>query len=349
MKRVFYSLAGEGLGHTGRVYAIAEQLNKTQDCEVHIFTFGEAYDYFKSLNYHYLHLIDGLRFGRFNKKVNNFLTIYNFLKYLSVCKKSYNYISGKIKELKPVLAITDFEPILPRVANKHGLQLLSIDNQHRFSRCSNHDLSFLLKTYCNIAGLFIEKYIPNPDYVIVSTFYNEFANDESLEVVGPIVREEFLKQEVKDDNFILLYYKKSVGEQILALLKKIKMPVVVYGHEKIGVEDNVTYKKLAYQEFAKDLASCKCVFGGAGNQLLCEALFLNKPVFAVPEPNQYEQYVNSEYLEMAGETYCHLKDLNFNKVLKFILHRKTKQYRYNLSNGTERACQIINSYINILK
>ena len=43
-QKIFYGLAGEGLGHASRTLAMLDELN---DFEVHLFTFGKAYDFLK--------------------------------------------------------------------------------------------------------------------------------------------------------------------------------------------------------------------------------------------------------------------------------------------------------------
>ena len=47
--RIFYSLPGEGLGHAIRTQAILDNLDPR--IEVHLFTWGEAYDFFEKQNY----------------------------------------------------------------------------------------------------------------------------------------------------------------------------------------------------------------------------------------------------------------------------------------------------------
>ncbi len=44
--RIFYGVAGEGLGHASRVLSVIDHL---PECEIHVFTFGKAYDFFASL------------------------------------------------------------------------------------------------------------------------------------------------------------------------------------------------------------------------------------------------------------------------------------------------------------
>jgi len=67
MDRIFYGLAGEGLGHASRTLAVIDAL---PDMEVHLFTFGKAYDFLHETGYPHLHRINGIMFPYKNGKIN---------------------------------------------------------------------------------------------------------------------------------------------------------------------------------------------------------------------------------------------------------------------------------------
>ncbi|MBD3309263.1 teichoic acid biosynthesis protein, partial [candidate division KSB3 bacterium] len=52
--------------------------------------------------------------------------------------------------------------------------------------------------------------------------------------------------------------------------------------------------------FAEDLATSRALISTAGNQLVGEALFLGKPVLAMPEHGNYEQQINAHFLQQSG-------------------------------------------------
>jgi hypothetical protein len=60
-KVIIYSCSGEGLGHAGRTQAVIENL---PDYQIHLFTWGEAFEFFHKQNYPYLHKIVSLHFGQ---------------------------------------------------------------------------------------------------------------------------------------------------------------------------------------------------------------------------------------------------------------------------------------------
>jgi uncharacterized protein (TIGR00661 family) len=52
--------------------------------------------------------------------------------------------------------------------------------------------------------------------------------------------------------------------------------------------------------FVSDLAHCRGLVCTAGNQLIGEALYLQKPVLALPEPKNFEQEINGHYVAQNG-------------------------------------------------
>jgi uncharacterized protein (TIGR00661 family) len=348
-KTIFYGLPGEGLGHAIRTISILEKLNP--EIEVHVFTWGEAYDFFKNENYKNLHKIADLPFGRDkNGCISVGKTFCNFIKFTKNYKKSFNEIKKLATEIKPDLIISDFEPILPRVGRKLKIPYISIDNQHKFSRCYADDVSLKLKFYCWVMGLYTEFLVPNPDKAVVSTFYHTAIKKLSHKTVltNCFMRKLLEETKPKDDNFILVYYKISSGDKLLHELKKISniYKIKVYGcpKDRRNFTNNFEYHDIKNEEFIKDLANCSYLFCSSGNQLLGEAVFYGKPIFTVPEINQAEQFINAHFIEKLGfGVHCNLWEISLDKIKEFILNYK--QRSVESINGTSEAINIINHYL----
>lgn len=258
-----------------------------------------------------LPLYQGVRFDRDkNHKIDNWKsakTLYNFYRerhgndFQSVCRwaKTHN----------PSLVITDFEPTTAEAARNLGLPLISIDNQHKFAQFATRDLPLSLRVYCNFTGWFTERYIGPKTKCVISTFYHELGKTAKPDIVktNVFIRKELEAQTPTSGDYLLVYYKKAIGQHMLkSLLGCSKQPIKVYG---CPPDDRIKcwlfeYHDVDYKKFVADLAGCRAVLCGAGNQLLGEAAYLNKPVFTVPEPNQYEQYVNGYYVEKMGFGKC---------------------------------------------
>jgi UDP:flavonoid glycosyltransferase YjiC (YdhE family) len=64
------------------------------------------------------------------------------------------------------------------------------------------------------------------------------------------------------------------------------------------VEGNLRYRPFSEQGFIDDLASARGVIAGGGFTLMGEAVYLHKPMLAVPVGGQFEQVLNSRYLAL---------------------------------------------------
>ena len=72
------------------------------------------------------------------------------------------------------------------------------------------------------------------------------------------------------------------------------------GLESEVVEGNLRYQPFSEDKFIDDLASSRGVIAGGGFTLMGEAVYLHKPMLAVPLARQFEQVLNARYLELEG-------------------------------------------------
>ena len=70
------------------------------------------------------------------------------------------------------------------------------------------------------------------------------------------------------------------------------------------VERNLRFRPFSESAFVDDLSSARAVIAGGGFTLLGEAIYLQKPVLAVPVRGQFEQYVNARYVQKLGYGLC---------------------------------------------
>jgi uncharacterized protein (TIGR00661 family) len=66
------------------------------------------------------------------------------------------------------------------------------------------------------------------------------------------------------------------------------------------MEGNLCYKPFSEAAFIEDLASARGVIAGGGFTLMGEAVYLRKPMLAVPIRGQFEQVLNARYLQKLG-------------------------------------------------
>lgn len=91
---------------------------------------------------------------------------------------------------------------------------------------------------------------------------------------------------------------------------------------------NVELMPFSEEGFLNDLSQCAAVISGAGFTLVSEAVFLGKPLLAVPFGDHAEQILNGEYVRRLGfgET---TPQLSRDVVLHFL--RGLPHYRQNLA------------------
>jgi len=357
-KNIFYGVAGEGLGHASRTLAIIENL--CQKYNIFVFTYGESYELFSKvqsenpeIKFSLFFLKNGIKFSRKNNKIKIFSTFLNVLKHkINVNNEDYCNISSLVKKIKPDLFITDFEPTVSKMARFFKVPLISIDNQHKFAIFSNRNLPFSLRIFGNTIGFLTEIYIGKIDQCIVSTFYYQFGQTIKTNVLktNVFLRKEFFSYLKQNNGYYVLYYKPSISKYLIEkLIKATNKKIIVYGCPESNriKASNLIYKEINYKSFCEDLAGCDAVFCSSGNQLLGECSFFEKPVFTIPEPNQYEQNVNAYYLKKMnlGESFTH-NNYNENNIKDFLNNFVPKYKNDQISeNGVDQVCNFIINFL----
>lgn len=346
MKTIFYGVNGEGLGHVSRTLAVVESL---PDCEVHIFTFGKALDFLMDMNYPFVHEIKGMMFKYSKGRVSYIKSGLGASWYFGTqMAKNVDQIKNLAQTLRPSLYITDYEPSIARVA-KTGT-LLTIDNQHRFVYCDLSELTWSYRAYAGMVAMWNKNLVPQPDHIVISTFHYDRIKRtfNNVYLVEGLVRKAVEETPVTNAGHITVYLRDSVSDTVLRVLSPIQREFHVYGASETDVKKeceatgNFRFLPLS-PAFVKDVASSDRLIGTAGHQLLTEARFFGKSMLAIPEPMQYEQYINAFYAEKTGfAESCHAADLSTETVDAFF--NKTLTHS-SVPNGVHKVKDIIQSLI----
>lgn len=338
---IFYGLCGEGLGHASRTLAVLEHLDSRE--EVHVFTFGKAFDFLKD-QVSNVHNIDGIMFSYQGSAVDRLGTAVNVVDFIfGGLKKNEIIISNYAKKLKPNLFITDFEPTIPRIAKKLKIPCISIDNQHRFAYKNLIKIPWRMRVYEAICGLTAEIMVPCPDKTIISTFHYDLIKEKNNAVVtNGLIRKQFEKKREIGD-FILVYLRESVKNIVLKIISKLPNKFIVYGVNELNYSNNIKFKPLG-PHFIEDFLDCQALISTAGNQLITEARYCNKSCLVIPEPNQYEQSINAFYVEKLGfGQSCVAKYLTEKTIVDFLQFIPITE---NIDNGVYCVIDIIREYLN---
>ena len=339
--KILYGVCGEGRGHAGRSFALAQRLLSLGH-QIDVFTFDQGYDLFLLSGFpeKNLHRIPGLGFKETERGISPTGTIGNYLKSYKPRKETIKKIIGLYSSDKPDLVITDFEPLLAKVARKLDVPLITVDNQHKFLTPLKEGFGYTSNLHNALLGVFVKWFIGKADHHIITTFH-KCRHLKGITRVDTMLRDEFANQTPVSGDHILVYLHHSVANKVLPILKDIKEKFLVYGVTGAS-SDNIEFKKTSYEEFVKDLATCKAVICSAGNQLLGESKYFGKKVLAIPIPKQEEQILNSKYIELENMgVACNARKLTLKIIEDFLATDFPTQ---TISNGVDEVVEFIISH-----
>ncbi|MFA6888904.1 MAG: MJ1255/VC2487 family glycosyltransferase [Candidatus Woesearchaeota archaeon] len=316
MAQLFYAVAGEGNGHAIRSSTIIEELKKKHT--VHIFSHGKGYNFLKK--HYFVTRILGFHMYYVNNTVSSFLTgIVNILKFPWMFCASLKYPYYFFKE-RPTVVITDFEPFLLYWSKLFSVPCISIDNQHSITETAvdNVPEQFIARLYSKTV---IQLFLRNPTHILLTTFFPEKAKQQKTVLVLPIIRKEVLKTKPAHVGHILVYQTSQSYKKMFPVLKSIPKQFIVYGFNKELIEDNIIFKRFNTQNYIEDVRTADAVIINGGFSVLSEALYLQKPVFAIPIRRQYEQILNGYYLQKLGYGVS-VKNISIENFTQFLKNKK---------------------------
>jgi len=212
-------------------------------------------------------------------------------------------LSARIRREKPDLVITDLEPALPRAALRCGVPFVSLNHQHFLVVNDLSALPARLRWTGEFMGSVVRAYYQGQVKTIVSSFYApplKPGYEDKVVQVGVLLRPEVLFTTPYSGGYFVAYLRRFVGQEVLDALKTCPLRVMVYGLGERPPEANLIFRRVSAEGFLEDLAGCEALISTAGNQLVGEALYLEKPVLAVPEPGNFEQRINAHFLKESG-------------------------------------------------
>lgn len=304
MARIAYSMSGEGRGHATRVRAMVEMLRTSHD--VVLYAPGDAHELLASAyagtNVEVRDL-PCLRFAyRCDGRLGKLPTIVRAVPYLRRLSFLVTRLVDELRRGRFDVAITDFEPALPRAARHCGIPVISLDHQHFLVE---GDFSFLpvrLRWHAAVMGLAVRAFVPHADATIVSSFYHPKARRarDGVRRVGVLLRPEVVATLPRRGDHFTVYLRRTAPEALLAALAASGRPVHVFGLGVRPPRGSIRFEPVSEGAFVSSLASAAALVTTAGNQVVGEAIFLGKPVLALPEPGNAEQEINARLLAASG-------------------------------------------------
>ncbi|MFO0638379.1 MAG: MJ1255/VC2487 family glycosyltransferase [Polyangiaceae bacterium] len=302
--KILYGVVGEGMGHAMRSRVVLEHLVR-EGHEVEIMASGRAREFlgkrFEGVNQiHGFHMIYEENRVRLGKTLWS-----NVTTGAAGVPENIGAYFDLIKDFQPEAVISDFESWTYLYAKTHRLPLLSIDNMQIINRCTlpesvieGHTAEFQL------TKAFIKSKLPFCDEYFITTFFRPPVRKERTTLFPPILRPEILAAKAVKGDHVLVYQTAEGNESFVEGLRKLDTEFRIYGiRRSIKSEEregNLVFRPFSEQGFIDDLASSKAVIAGGGFTLMGEAVYLHKPMLAVPLHRQFEQVLNARYLEHEG-------------------------------------------------
>jgi uncharacterized protein (TIGR00661 family) len=352
MSKILYSLCGDGRGHATRVRTIVEALRPNN--EIVIYAPWDAYDLLAPVyegtdvdvrRIPCLHLLYNSR-----HKIHYWKTIWHGLSYLYQAPSLIRKLQEEIEREQPDLIITDHEPLLPRAVERYDVPHISLNHQHFLVACDLSSLPAYLRHHTILMRKVVNMYTKNQDETIISSFYFPPLKPgyENCTQIGVLLRPEIIQAQIERKDHVIVYLRRYATPSVLNALQECGCEARIYGLGALPSTGSLRFFDVDPYRFIEDLSTSRALVCTAGNQLVGEAFYLEKPVLAMPEHSNYEQHINAHFVResKAGES-ADIKTLTGNQLKRFI--SRADDYRSHIDRfqqyGNPTALSVINKYL----
>lgn len=298
--KILYGVVGEGMGHAMRSRVVIDHL-LAQGHDVHIMASGRATDYLARRTSG-VHRIHGLHIIYEENRVRRGKTLWsNVLAGLEGVPQNIAAYFDLIRDFQPEAVVSDFESWTYLYGQTHRLPILSIDNMQIINRC-HHEPALLedVEADFQLTKAFVKSKLPFCNHYLVSTFFYPPVRKDRTTLVPPILRPEILAAKASPGEHLLVYQTAEGYDALVETLDRTGLECRIYGMRR-DLKEEVVTGKLRFRPFSEatfiaDLATARGVIAGGGFTLMGEAVYLHKPMLAVPVGRQFEQVLNARYL-----------------------------------------------------
>jgi uncharacterized protein (TIGR00661 family) len=304
--KVLYGVNGEGLGHATRSHVVIDALLRAGH-DVRVMASGAAFKYLESRLGHVSEIF-GPSFAMDHGEIRRWASVTHTVEAARrALPGSVRRWMAAVREWRPDVVVTDFEPLSGIYARSWHRPLVCVDNIHMVVRC-RHDDEILADAHedYRIARAVTEAMVPSAGDYVITTFFRPPLLRGRTVLVPPIVRPAIVAAEPVRGEHLLVY--SGGSDDVIEALRESGMPCRVYGMRdgpEAGSSDGaIEYRPRSVDGFVDDLVSARGVVTGGGFSLLSEAVYLGKPVLSVPLRGQFEQLMNARYLDREGFGMC---------------------------------------------
>jgi len=296
MAKILYGVMGNTFGHVSRALAIVDRL---PEHEFHFVGGGRVPEVLRGV-----HPVLEVPVARTVYKQQR-VSVLGTCGHLARCVVSRPRVRREILDLidrwQPDVAICDREFFLPHAAHQAGLPIFSLDHSHVLQVCRYHvpapeAVSWSLSRLEDF--LFFNDTSHN---LVTSFFHPALKRNGRNELLPPVLRQAARVMRPTQSDHIFVYQTTPTFVALIDVVRQLGRPVIVYGYRNENVvEGNLTFKRYDQQAIMEDLASSAYAVVNAGHNLICEALYLGKPLLCFPIVNTFEQFINAWYVRQLG-------------------------------------------------
>jgi uncharacterized protein (TIGR00661 family) len=306
--RILYGVQGEGRGHATRSLRVLQALIH-EGHDVLVLTGGDALPVLSSALGNRVIEIPLLRY-RYDARgvLSPWRTVVHNLGRLFGMAFRNPELDAMLRRFRPDAVISDFEPLTCRLARIHRIPLIAVDHQHFLTETVLPRVRGLTDSV-RLAAYRLGTHLLSgwPKRVLVSSFHHfPRRRGSRATFIGPFLSEDIRQLTVRHGGHVTVYLKRrqylSKLVPTLAWFPDTEFEIFSdWSHEtRLNLPANVHLHAVSRAAFLTSLAGARALVSTAGNQVLGEAIWLGKPVLALPEPGVLEQDFNAQALEQSG-------------------------------------------------
>jgi uncharacterized protein (TIGR00661 family) len=304
--RVLYGVVGEGMGHAMRSRVVLDELVKRHDVQVVVS--GRAYDYLKQRASQHLAVkkIWGYSIVYEDNEVQNFKTLLaNAKGAVKGWPQNVRAYFDLAERFQPDVVISDFESWSYLFAMNNRLPVLSVDNMQIIDRCA-HSPEILdgMGADFHLTKAIVKAKVAGATHYYITTFFYPPVRKPDTTLYPPILRPEILAARPEQNAHLLVYQTSTSNAALPEILARSGIECRIYGLRrdlKADVREGpLLYRPFGEAGFIDDLRTARGVVASGGFTLMGEAVYLRRPMLAIPVKKQFEQVLNARYLEAEG-------------------------------------------------
>jgi len=295
MARVLYALMGDARGHMNHALMVAQGMSRHE----FLFVGGGAALNLRSLGYSVEEVPYAGTYYR-NNRVDVPTTVRNAVKVFAAGNKVTRRVAEIISDFHPNLILSDYEYFVPLAARSLGRNCISFDHQHVATHCL-YDPPPVQRLGRLMLEFSARHFYSNCSHFLVISFFRPKPIDpSSTELLPPLIRQSVTEHSPTEGDHVVVYQTSPTFHKLFPLLESMKSRFVIYGFGALPPRKNIEFKALSDHGFLADLASSRYCIVNGGHNVICEALFLGKPIFCFPIGGAYEQLLNAHFIEQLG-------------------------------------------------